>query len=169
MGRCWTHVQGFEQELKLAFSRGTRRIAVKNSLRCSHGRRTEAEGCKHGRACAGPFSNFVSFWFPRFAGVTLSRYLYFDSFPSCGHGHDLFFFRVILHSGNDWHRVHVEQSRKCPFGQEYLTWRICHEMTCMTHVSNVQAGRNKFDRFVPYWNGWRAGQNDPESNSAAGT
>lgn len=39
----------------------------------------------------------------------------------------------------------------------------------------IERAVNKFDRFVPYWNGRRAsecllltGQNDPESNSMVG-
>jgi hypothetical protein len=80
--RCWTHVQGFEQELKQRSreERGTRRMSrpwSRTGLRCSHGRR--AEGCKHARACGDLFQISFHFGF-RFAGVTLSSSLY--SIPS---------------------------------------------------------------------------------------
>lgn len=67
MGRCWTHVQGLDQELKLAFSRGTRNEANRPWSRtvCAvlTGGEPKPKDVSMG-ACAGPFSNFVSFWFP---------------------------------------------------------------------------------------------------------
>ncbi len=91
----YSTVQGFEQELKLAFSRGTRNKANEPPVVKNRGE-PKPKDASMPRACAEPFFKF------RFILVSDSRYLYFHSIPSCG---QLVFFRVILHSGNDWHRL----------------------------------------------------------------
>jgi hypothetical protein len=142
-------------------------LVVKNVCAILTGGEPKLKHARHVR-------NFLTFFKFRFHFVfhlTLSRYLDFDSFPSCGMGPYQSVFSVILHSSNDWLWVRTVYSAEWRIeGNFHL--RICHEMTYDRHTcpTSSRAVNNLTDWFLTGAHhsasfSLLTGQNDPESAS----